>query len=77
MLEYLLEKSKKQYVAGDLIGYVYLGLGDKTKMIELLREQLDSHGGPRIYLAVDPWLDPLRDDPQFQDLLRQMRFPTA
>jgi hypothetical protein len=22
-----------------------------------------------------PWLDPLRSDPRYQDILRQMRFP--
>jgi serine/threonine protein kinase len=38
-------------------------------------EKLGEGGMSVVYLQVDPWLDPLRDHPRFQELLRRMNFP--
>ncbi len=75
VLDYLLVKSKKQFVSPSMIAYVYLGLGDTDTALDLLEETFEEKGGRLIYLQVDPWLDPLRDNPRFQDLVGRMNFP--
>jgi TolB-like protein/Tfp pilus assembly protein PilF len=50
-------------------------LGEKDEAFQLL-EQAYHEREPNLALSkVDPRLDPLRDDPRFQDFLRRMDFP--
>jgi TolB-like protein/DNA-binding winged helix-turn-helix (wHTH) protein/Tfp pilus assembly protein PilF len=53
----------------------YAGLGDKDKTLVWLERTFDEHGWSLVRLKVDPFFDPLRSDPRFQDLLRRMNFP--
>jgi len=77
VLEYLLEKSRNQFVSPAMIAYVYLGLGEQDKALDLLEETFVGRGGRLIYLQVDPWLDPLRGHPRFEALVRKMGFPST
>lgn len=77
VLDYLQQKSKEKFVSPAMIAYVYIGLGDYDKALDLLNEAFETHGGRLIYLQVDPWLDPLRDDSRFQELLAKMKFPAV
>ncbi len=77
VLDYLLEKSRSQFVSPAMIAYVYLGLGDSDRALDLLEETFIGRGGRLIYLQVDPWLDSLRDHPRFQELVRKMKFPPS
>ncbi len=50
----------------------YTELGETDRAIEVVKSAIDQ-GYPAIaYVNVWPELDPLRDDPRFQDLLRRM-----
>jgi tetratricopeptide (TPR) repeat protein len=72
----LQELSKKKYVPADNIAVIYIGLGDKDRALEWLEKaREESCAGSILLLKVAPWLDPLRSDPRFQDLLRRMNFP--
>jgi tetratricopeptide (TPR) repeat protein len=54
---------------------LYGALGEKDEAFRLL-DQAYAEGDPMLAVVkVDPRLDPLRDDPRFQDLLRRMNFP--
>ena len=54
---------------------VYGALGDTDRAIEWCRKGIDERSPLMIYMKVGaPW-DPLRPDPRFQALLRQMNFP--
>jgi TolB-like protein/Tfp pilus assembly protein PilF len=50
-------------------------LGNKDQALAWLEKGYEKHDGQMNLLKVDPSLDPLRDDPRFQDLLRRMNFP--
>jgi tetratricopeptide (TPR) repeat protein len=54
------------------IALVYAGLGRKDKAFRWLSESLKAHSQALSHLLVDPCLDPLRSDPRFSDLLRQL-----
>nr|MBA3694556.1 hypothetical protein [Acidobacteriota bacterium] len=50
-------------------------LGEKDKAFAELNKSYERRESFMVRLKVDPRLDPLRDDPRFQDLLRRVGFP--
>jgi len=56
------------------IALIYLGLGDKDQAMAWLEKAYQERVF-MIFLKTEPRLDPLRDDPRFQALLRRMNFP--
>ena len=76
ILNELQRQSKDAYVSPYMIAVIYAGLGQKDKAFELL-EKAYKERSPDIayFLNTDLWLDPLRPDPRFLDLLRRVDFP--
>jgi serine/threonine-protein kinase len=54
---------------------VYGALGEKDEAFRLLEQAYEERSPLLAVSKVDPKLDPLRDDPRFQDFLRRMNFP--
>jgi hypothetical protein len=52
-----------------------VGLGDNQTAIQYLRDSFGERHAALISLAVEPLFDPLRDEPAFAELLRQMALP--
>ncbi len=52
-------------------------LGDADRAIESLSRALELRDPGLAQLLVDPFLDPVRDDPRFMDILTKAGFPTA
>jgi len=71
----LLALAKRKYVPPVQIAFVYLGLGEKERALELLEQAYRERSWELVFLRVEPWVDILRDNPRFQDLLRRMSFP--
>ena len=63
--------SLKLYV----VATFYTALGEKNEAIRKLNEAYDKQESDFIWLKVDPLMDPLRDDPGFQDLMRRVGLP--
>jgi hypothetical protein len=51
---------------------VYLALGDKDKAFEYLTKSYQDRSEQVLYLRVEPVADPLRSDPRFVALLKQV-----
>jgi TolB-like protein/Flp pilus assembly protein TadD len=71
----LRELSKKRYVSPVGMAQIYTALGDFDQAFAWLGKAYEEHADELTYAKVDPRWDPLRSDPQFQDLLRRMNFP--
>jgi serine/threonine-protein kinase len=54
---------------------VYGALGENDEAFRLLDQAYEERSPYMAVAKVDPRLDPLRDDPRFQDFLRRMNFP--
>ena len=67
--------AKANYVRTVYTASIYAALGDRDKAFAELERafQVRDYFLPRIKL--DPFMDPLRDDPRFKDLLRRMNLP--
>jgi eukaryotic-like serine/threonine-protein kinase len=76
ILAELQQQSKRAYVSPYMIAVIYAGLGQKDKALEFLEKGYEVKAPDIIYfLRADLRLDPLRQDPRFQDLLRRVPFP--
>jgi len=74
IIEQLKEISKQRYVSAYNFAIVYSALGDKDKAFAELEKGYQDRANEMIFLQVDTLLDPLRDDPRFEDLLRRVGF---
>ena len=57
------------------IASTYVGLGDKDQAFAWLEKELENRGAAYMIKAWPYW-DPLRSDPRYQDLLRQIGLPS-
>jgi Flp pilus assembly protein TadD len=55
---------------------LYVGLGDPDNAIYWLERAYREHSANIYGLKTDPFVNPLRSDPRFQNLCRRMNFPT-
>jgi tetratricopeptide (TPR) repeat protein len=73
VLEQLKAMSKHRYVHAYTLAIVYLGLGDHAHALASLSQAYDERDGDAIsYIRTDPFLDPLRGDPQFAALAEKI-----
>ena len=68
------ELSKHRYVCAYEIGSVYVTLGDNSKAMKWLEKGRRDRCDCLVWLKSEPWMDPLRVDPHYLDLLRRV-FP--
>lgn len=68
ILRRLHQHSEHYFVSSWDLSLIYAALGDKKKAIESLSQAAGERAGWVIRLGVDPALDDLRREPQFQQL---------
>jgi hypothetical protein len=59
------------------LAFVYAGLGERQRAIDSLRRAAVSHETDVSFIGVEPILDPLRQQPGFQELAKQLALPLA
>jgi Flp pilus assembly protein TadD len=74
ILAELINESHKRYVQPFGIALVYIGLGQRPQALEWLQKAHQDRTTSMIWAKVDPELDGLRADPQFQAMLHTMKF---
>jgi len=52
-----------------------MGIGNKALAIEDMERGVEEHSYNAMYLGLEPAFVPLREEPRFQKLLRQVRLP--
>jgi tetratricopeptide (TPR) repeat protein len=63
---------QRSYVSSQAIAVIHAALGEPELAFEYLRLAAEEHSSPVMWLKVDPWVDRLRPDPRFVDLLRHI-----
>jgi len=67
----LRDLEKTESVDSYNLAVIYVGLGDKDKAFAELEKSFNGRGYYVPLLTVDPFMDPLRDDPRFADLIKR------
>jgi tetratricopeptide (TPR) repeat protein len=75
LLDQLNRLATQTYVDPFWLTLVLVGLNDKDRAIESITRAVTQRSPGVVGLMVDPWWDPLRQDPRFQELVRRMDFP--
>jgi hypothetical protein len=68
-------KATKEYVSPAELATLHVGLGDNEAAFKSLERAYAAHDPQLQYIKVDPFLDPLRPDPRFQELVRKVGLP--
>jgi len=69
------EIEKTEYVTNYWIAVSYAALGNKEAAFAELEKAYQAHDWFLSRLKVDPFMDPLRDDPRFKDLIKRVGLP--
>ena len=67
--------AKTRYVRSYWLACIYAALGDKEEAFTELERSYEDKDSFLPRANIDPAMDPLRDDPRFQDLMRRMNLP--
>jgi hypothetical protein len=65
--------ASQRYVSPVAEAYIYIGLGDRERALDLLEQAYQSNSSMLFWLKVDRAYDPLRSDPRFIALLKKVR----
>lgn len=71
----LTELSKRQYVCPYEVGQAYLALGRKQTALDWLERAASDRADCMLWLRAEPWMDPIRDDPRYARIVRQVGYP--
>jgi TolB-like protein len=74
-IEIRLAQRKTGYYSAFMIATLYAELGDKDQVFRWLNTAYQEHDYWLVYLKTDFLLDPLRSDPRFSELVRQIGLP--
>ncbi len=72
IIEELSEMSKTRYVPSFWVGVIYAGLNERGRAFECLEKAYAEHYETLAFLNLVPYLEPIRDDPRYADLLQRV-----
>jgi tetratricopeptide (TPR) repeat protein len=75
MADYYAVAAKNHYLPPVQRAFIHIGIGEYDEAIRLLEQAYAEKSWFLIFMQVEPWLDPVRKDPRFEDIIRRMEFP--
>ena len=77
LLDELRALSNRHYVCAYELAHGYVKLGDKKRAYEWLEKGKRERADCMAVLLVEPWMDPLRQDAQYQELINHIGLATG
>jgi DNA-binding winged helix-turn-helix (wHTH) protein/TolB-like protein/Flp pilus assembly protein TadD len=71
----ILKAAKQKYVSPHSLAMIYATLGDNDQAFAWLAKDLQEHDDDLVFLRVEERFQPLRSDPRFGDLVKQVGIP--
>ena len=66
-----------RYTCAYEVASVHLRLGNTQKAMQWLRRGVDEQCDCLVWLKTEPWIDPLRVDPRYDELVKRVGFPSS
>ncbi|HKW34605.1 MAG TPA: hypothetical protein VJN92_16465 [Candidatus Acidoferrum sp.] len=77
LVEEMRAASRKSPAPSLLFATAFVGMGKQKEAMGALEAGYKSHDPEIVGLNSTPWLEPLRSDPRFQNVVSRMHFPAA
>jgi eukaryotic-like serine/threonine-protein kinase len=77
LIDDLAKAADTRYTCAYEIGSVYLQLGERETAVQWLRRGIEEQCDCMVWLKTEPWMDPLRVDPRYADLIKRVGFPES
>jgi tetratricopeptide (TPR) repeat protein len=74
ILEKMAALSKIRYICAYEVASAYAALGEADRAFEWFHKAVQDRSECLVWAKISPWLDPVRSDPRFESLLRQVGF---
>jgi len=74
ILDRMIALSRNRYICAYEVASAYATLGEKDRAFDWFRKAVQDRSECLVWTKVSPWLDPVRSDPRFEALLRQVGF---
>ena len=75
MIDRWKEGEKHKYVMNYWVAATYAAIGDRDAAFAELEKAYQAHDWFLQRIKVDPFMDPLRDDPRFDELVKRIGLP--
>ena len=75
MADYYTKTAQNKYIPPVQRSFIHIGIGEYDEAIELLEQAYEEHSWFLVFIKVEPWYDPIREDERFMDIMNRMEFP--
>jgi len=75
MADFYAMKSTDHYLPPVQRSFIHIGIGEYDEAIRLLEQAYEEKSWFLIFMQIEPWLDPIRDDERFDQIMHAMNFP--
>jgi len=75
MAKFYAKKSQETYIPPVQRAFIHLGIHEYDQAIELLEQAYAEKSWFIIFIQIEPWYDPIRQDPRFIEIMKKMGFP--
>jgi hypothetical protein len=75
ILRGLEKRSERAFVPTYNLAIIHIALNEEEIAMKYLQQSYKNHDWALIVLAVEPRLDPLRNNPRFRELLAKLKLP--
>ena len=74
MADYYTLSAKNHYLPPVQRSFIHIGIGEYDEAIALLNQAYDEQSWFLVFMQIEPWYDPIRNDARFQSIIDRMEF---
>lgn len=75
MADYYTVAAKTNYLPPVQRSFIHIGIEEYDEALTLLEQAYEENSWFLVFIQIEPWYDPIKDNPRFQALIDKMNFP--